>query len=48
MLRQLVEDAIKQHIDTHALELTLMAERNEREGLQRMRGMFGGDTWASG
>ena len=48
VLRQLVEDAIKQHIDTHALEITLMAERNEREGLQRMRGMFGGDTWASG
>lgn len=46
VLRDLVEEAIAQHIDPHALELTLMAERNEREGLRRLRGMVGGDSWA--
>lgn len=47
ILRGLVEEAIERHIDPHARELTLMAERNEREGLRRLRGMIGGDAWAS-
>lgn len=38
ILRQLVEDAITQHIDPHARELTRVAEESEREILERMVG----------
>jgi hypothetical protein len=39
-LRRIVEDAITQHIDPVALEMTRMAERSERETLTRMRSMM--------
>lgn len=37
-LRDLLEDAIRQHIDQHALDVTLAAEASEKDGLRRMRG----------
>ena len=40
-LRELVEDAIEQHIDPDALRLTRMAEDNERRVLLAMRGTAG-------
>lgn len=43
VLRQLVETAITQHIDQHALEMTRVAEQSEREVLQRMRGVWEDD-----
>lgn len=41
VLRQLVEDAITQHIDPEALRLTRIAERSERDVLAAMRGQRG-------
>lgn len=38
MLRQLVRDAIEQHIDTDALRLTRLAEDSERDVLYRIAG----------
>jgi hypothetical protein len=38
VLRQLVENAIVGHIDVEALRLTQVAERSERDVLQRMAG----------
>ena len=36
ILRRIVEDAITQHIDDHALSVTRMVEESEREGLRAM------------
>jgi len=36
LLRDMVRDAIERHIDQHALEITRVAERSEREVLERM------------
>jgi hypothetical protein len=44
VLRQIVEGAIRQHIDADALRVTEEAERSEREVLTRMAGGAGGGT----
>jgi hypothetical protein len=38
VLRSIVRGAVEQHIDPHALRLTRMAEREERDGLSRLAG----------
>lgn len=42
ILRQLVEDAITQHLDQHELEMTRIAETSERDLLTIMRNNLGG------
>lgn len=39
-LRQIVRDAIEQHIDPEALRLTRMVEDSERAGLQALAGRW--------
>lgn len=46
-LRQLVTDAIEQHIDQHALAITEAAEQSEREVLLNIAGQYGDSTDAS-
>ena len=40
-LRELVENAITQHVDAEALRLTRVAEDSERDVLTRLAGGFG-------